>query len=609
MKDEKLIIPKGDGTLEMAIASLEIYYEYRYWLSNDLYREKLIKKHPNFEDKNTAFLLHKARTARYFGLIEYLYSNKNELKGRHGKITVEGKRFLEGYLARNEDVLIDTIMDCIHKYTFGRNNYGIEGNSNVEMPGVLLKACLDLGYVTKDESIAILYYMHDKENSYKDAIKKIFKLRENDKDSLTDVPGKWGFENRYGDNKAAQLMREIKIFEETTSQYKLTSNVKTKYSDFIKNLETKTNHSTSENVKNDKLKEQKKFDNERILDNKRLTQKIYFGPPGTGKSYNVSEEILDHQIQTELVPEEIEEYDSDYVYRTTIYPEYSYYDFIGNIMPVVDEKGTITYDFKPGIFTLALSKALNVLNNNIPVYLVIEEMSRGNIASVFGDIFQLLDRKSDGFSEYEIDNDIIVDYLIEEEIEEYNIESEEDEYIKKEIYLPPNLNILGTVNTSDQNVFVMDTAFKRRFEFEYVDTDPIKDDKTGDYLNEYHFIMNNYRYNWNDFYEKLNRYIIIDLELPEDKQIGQFFIKFDKQSDEGNYKQIQNKLLQYLWEDIHHINMTENNLFKDKFKSFSKLYKAFGEHENVFDDKFIEILYKEHIVNDSSENTEEKDRS
>lgn len=611
MEEKKLIIPKGDGTLEMAIASLEIYYKYNDWLPNDLFREKLIEKYPKFKDRDSAFLLHKARTARYFGLIEYLYKNKDGIQGRQGRITVEGKRFYEGYLAKNKGILIDAIMDCIDKYTFGRKNYGIEGNSDVEMPSVLLKASLDLGYISREESIAILYYMHDKEKEYQDVIEKISIFRKKNINPLVDIPEDLNLGNRYGDNKAGQLMREINIFEDSTSKYKLVKTVEEKYFDFIKGLRAKTHEYLDVEEEFDTFKEESEEDKENEqnikVDNEKCIQRIYYGPPGTGKSYNLSKEILEHQMDLKLIPEDSKEYNSDYVFRTTIYPDYSYYDFIGNIMPIVDGEN-ITYDFKPGIFTLALRKALKVVDKNIPVYLVIEEMSRGNITSIFGDVFQLLDRDGNGVSEYQIDNDIIADYLIKENIAEYEIEPEGDKTIKQEIYLPSNLNIVGTVNTSDQNVFVMDTAFKRRFEFKYIDIDPVRDEKTGEYLNEYKFIMGEFKYSWNDFYVKLNDYIIKELELPEDKQIGQFFIKFDENTeeensvDEENYKQIQNKLLQYLWEDVHLISMTENKLFKEEYMSFSNVYKDFGNHVNVFNNKLIETLSKENIKEDIMEN-------
>lgn len=338
----------------------------------------------------------------------------------------------------------------------------------------------------------------------------------------------------------------------------------------------------------------------------RFIQKIYFGPPGTGKSYNVSKEIIENQIKLGLILDSDKEYNSDYVYRTTIYPEYSYYDFIGNVMPIVSKEGDITYGFQPGIFTLALSKALEVSDKNIPIYLVIEEMSRGNIAGIFGDVFQLLDRDEDGISEYKIDNDIISTYLAKEKIGEYKIDHSTEESSIKEIYLPSNLNILGTVNTSDQNVFVMDTAFKRRFEFEYVDIDPIRDDKTREFLNEYKFKLGRSTYGWNDFYVLLNDYIVRELDLPDDKQIGQFFIKFYKDSPEKNNEQIQNKLLLYLWEDIELIKMTENNLFDEEYKSFSNIYKDFKRGINVFHNSFLEKLSKIDIKDENIEENTSK---
>lgn len=605
MSDKKLIIPKGDGTLEMAAASLKIHYEHNTWLSNDDFREKLIEEYPDFEGKNTAFLLHKGRTARYFGLIQYLYKNHGNIKGRQGRITIEGKRFYEAYVAGNDVALIDTVMHCINKYTFGRNNDGVEGDSNVEMPAVFLKACLDLDYISKTESIAILYYMHDEQKSYEDAIARISELRENNQEASEDIPTGQGYANRYGDNKAAQLMREIGIFVANTAEYKLSNLVKNNYTDFIQNLKVTDYGELEEDIEEEVVEknEEEKQEIETLLMKSQWKQKIYFGPPGIGKSFNVSKEIREDQINLGLIEEDSASYDSEYVYRTTIYPEYSYYDFIGNIMPVVKGEN-ITYDFKPGVFTLALHKALSVEEYNIPVYLVIEEISRGNIASIFGDIFQLLDRKSNGESEYEIDNDIIAQYLVDKDLKCYKELSDHD---KKEIYLPTNLNILGTVNTSDQNVFVMDTAFKRRFEFEYIDLDPVMNKETGRYLNEYEFVFGDFKFRWNDFYIKLNEYIVAELELPEDKQIGQFFIKFDKETDEENYKQIQNKLLQYLWEDIHHVNMTDNRLFKREYKSFSALYKDFGNRINVFDPRFIEKLQKTEMEKDDANEEWDKD--
>jgi len=131
-------------------------------------------------------------------------------------------------------------------------------------------------------------------------------------------------------------------------------------------------------------------------------------------------------------------------------------------MPVTKD-GKISYEFVPGIFTTALFAALRNQDRGIDVYLILEEMSRGDIASIFGDIFQLLDRDDTGKSMYGINNKSIYEYLILNGV------------IKAghKIIIPSNLHIIGTVNTSDQNVNVIDTAFKRRFDFKYIGVDPI----------------------------------------------------------------------------------------------------------------------------------------
>ena len=171
---------------------------------------------------------------------------------------------------------------------------------------------------------------------------------------------------------------------------------------------------------------------------------IFYGVPGTGKSYRVKQLIKENNIPDEDV------------FRATLHPEFSYSNFIGQVLPDVNRKGEPTYKYQKGIFTKALERALKV---DDPVLLILEEMSRANVAAVFGDIFQLLDRDQAGKSDYGIDNDLIYNHLDEEA---------QNALKGKKIILPENLYIIGTVNTSDQNVFPMDNAFKRRFSWKYV---------------------------------------------------------------------------------------------------------------------------------------------
>ncbi|HHF4334715.1 hypothetical protein [Haemophilus influenzae] len=301
----------------------------------------------------------------------------------------------------------------------------------------------------------------------------------------------------------------------------------------------------------------------------RNIQNIYFGAPGTGKSYGVDKLIRN------CYPD-IENKDNPFVFKTTIYSDYSYYNFIGNIMPT-SKNGEIRYDFKAGIFSQALAMAFEYSDKEI--FLIVEEMSRGNIASIFGDIFQLLDRDENGVSEYPINNDLIIQHFDEKGIN-----------IGKKIFLPRNFHIIGIVNTSDQNVNVIDTAFKRRFGFVYVDVSPV-----GIIMNEYVFTLANKEFEWNKLYMSLNELITTKLELSEDKQIGQFFIKFNNYSnDEQKFAAIQNKLLHYLWDDVQGAVISdEYKIFNKEYKTFSSLYKDFGEKLNVFSEELIDLYDKQ----------------
>lgn len=312
---------------------------------------------------------------------------------------------------------------------------------------------------------------------------------------------------------------------------------------------------------------------------------IFSGAPGTGKSYNVSKLVKEYYPDFEN--EENEQ--SQFVFRTTLHPEYTYSDFVGQIMPVTkDDK--IDYDFIPGVFTRALEKAISFEQTNQKVFLILEELSRANVASVFGDLFQLLDRKN-GKSEYPISNSLIAKEVFHSgplKNEDGSINKENERLQNKKIYLPSNLYILCTVNTSDQNVFVMDTAFKRRFDWIPILTDPVKDLKTGDYINNPEITIDGVKLKWCEFYPILNNYITSKMGLSEDKQIGQFFIKFDDNSStEVVQTLLKNKLLQYLWDDVE--NAAYSKKLFEGITSFSELYKKFGVTQ-IFNAELITAL-------------------
>lgn len=318
-----------------------------------------------------------------------------------------------------------------------------------------------------------------------------------------------------------------------------------------------------------------------------VIQEIHFGAPGTGKSHSIK-----NIIRTSY-PDYSEDDSNPFVLRTTIHSEYSYFDFVGNVMPA-SQNGVISYKFVDGIFTKSLIRAL--LNKDNDIYLIIEEMSRGDIASVFGDLFQLLDRKDNGESEYKIDNSLISDELIK-----YGAKTDGND----KIYLPNNLHIIGTVNTSDQNVNVLDTAFKRRFEFIYESIKPTYDKETGKILNSASFNLKDKEFEWNHFYLAVNNFIVSNLDLSEDKQLGQFFVKFVEGVDV--LKTIKNKVLHYLWEDVQNASINEEfTIFNKCFRSFSNLYDSFNEKteaSEIFSEEFL-IAYNQQNVTMSIKNDE-----
>lgn len=180
-------------------------------------------------------------------------------------------------------------------------------------------------------------------------------------------------------------------------------------------------------------------------------QKIYYGAPGTGKSYRVNK-MLEKEYP---VPEERDAH----CRRLIFHPTYTYQDFVGSIKPLITLDRPLDYIFAAGPLTVLLKEAF--MHPAEKYYLVIEEINRGNAPAIFGDLFQLLDRSGSGKSEYTVANNDITAYF------------SRDPGLKKlftegKVWFPANFNILATMNTADENIFVLDNAFKRRFALEYV---------------------------------------------------------------------------------------------------------------------------------------------
>lgn len=246
-------------------------------------------------------------------------------------------------------------------------------------------------------------------------------------------------------------------------------------------------------------------------------QKIYFGTPGSGKSHTVKKFVDE---------------DGGKIFRTTFHPDSDYGTFVGSYKPVKTDEG-LTYEFVPQAFTDAYVWAWKYPKEN--VYLVIEEINRGNCAQIFGDLFQLLDRTEDGLSEYPVKADKdLCKYLMGKEV----LGIDHEGIANGDLKLPSNFNILATMNTSDQSLFPMDSAFKRRWAWEYV---PINEECSE---SQFKITIGDQVYKWASFLKEVNKHIH-KLSDSEDKQMGNFFIKSDV-----NVEVFKSKVMFYLWSEV-----------------------------------------------------------
>ena len=277
-------------------------------------------------------------------------------------------------------------------------------------------------------------------------------------------------------------------------------------------------------------------------------QQIYYGAPGTGKSYKINEITKSTKNFT----------------RTTFHPDSDYSTFVGCYKPTMEPTGTIvggkeqtkiSYSYVAQAFLQAYTAAWK--NTSEPYYLIIEEINRGNCAQIFGDLFQLLDRDENGMSSYGITPDKDIANYLRKEFAKSEIENAD---IKNgnTMMLPSNLYILATMNTSDQSLFPIDSAFKRRWDWEYV---PIEDAGKKHYIK-----VGNKKYDWWTFIDTINN-SIDHITGSEDKKMGYWFVKPQNNDREITAKQFVGKVLFYLWNDV----------YKDYFDMSQCIFKIKNE--------------------------------
>lgn len=329
------------------------------------------------------------------------------------------------------------------------------------------------------------------------------------------------------------------------------------------------------------------------------TEKIYahnrivFGAPGTGKSFKLNEEMKD------LISEGGE------CERVTFHPDYSYAHFVGTYKPVPTKNG-ISYEYVPGPFMRTYVKAIeNGQSENKedikPYLLLIEEINRANAAAVFGEIFQLLDRDERNASQYPVKpSEDIKAYLAKE------LGGEPDDY--KELKIPDNMYIWSTMNSADQGVYPMDTAFKRRWDFEYIGINN-NDNK----IENIYLICKNaepaYQVRWNELRKAINDTLSSrEYKINEDKLIGPFFVSKSVMDDADNFTEVfKSKVIMYLFEDA--AKQRRRILFdgcdEDAKTKYSAICEKFDEIGiDIFCRQIRDKVKKEYLSGLSSEGTE-----
>ncbi|MCQ2049544.1 MAG: AAA family ATPase [Candidatus Saccharibacteria bacterium] len=339
--------------------------------------------------------------------------------------------------------------------------------------------------------------------------------------------------------------------------------------------------------------------NSGTFDSREPLQQIFFGAPGTGKSHEIKKQTAGQSVV-----------------RTTFHPDSDYSTFVGaykpttkeipvttvigtKAVPVEDSQGNpvieskIVYEFVEQAFLKAYVNAWTLLAENKPQFLIVEEINRGNCAQIFGDLFQLLDRNDFGFSDYPITADKDLQKHLKKAFENLNISGAdiEGEYEESNdsiaakvksgevLLLPKNLYIWATMNTSDQSLFPIDSAFKRRWDWKYIPIDTKKEN--------WSIRVNSSAYSWSDFLEKVNEKIG-STTSSEDKKLGFYFCKAN--NTEISADRFVSKVLFYIYNDVFKDYGYEDPMFKNEGKVMP--FQSFYNTDGSVNEAIVDILLK-----------------
>lgn len=603
----KIVMPKNSALLNEIESVLQIYYEAGTWIPNDEYKTKL--KAMIGDDQYSSSYTKKAQITSYFGFT--IWADIHNPQSRR-RITKSGKQMYEAIRANNTEQVQAVLMNALETVKFGRNNYGCpESNSDVEPPALYIRAILDLGYLTYREFAFMLWKLEDLGANYTDTLAEIRTLRSSGTLEIGEEA------NKYADCKPIMILVRWGFLSEDESDTTggkhivIVPEVLTKYETRLRNLKIyNIDMDCDEPIVDDEANGTVESYSPGQNEKDRLTigcNVLLYGVPGSGKSWTIEHEYCKKDSKVE---------------RLVFHPDYTYSDFIGQILPNVAEDGQVSYKFTAGPFTNILRDAYT--HPEEEYILIIEEINRGNAPAIFGEIFQLLDRTVEekivdgvtypiGTSEYGITNSNIAKIVYGDPT--------------RKVRIPSNLSIIGTMNTSDQNVFTLDTAFQRRWDMRLIENNF---DNVDPELANAEILDTTVT--WKNFCTAINGIVVGNsarMTSSEDKRLGAYFVhlrdlkkdermgNFDdreydalrkKESDgtlseaEKNrlseirdamkqYRKFPEKVIKYLWDDAFKFN--REVIFENtEYQSLEQVLRAFMYAKGI--NRFK--MFKENVV-------------
>lgn len=605
----KIVMPKNSALLNEIESVLQIYYEAGTWIPNDEYKTKL--KAMIGDDQYSSSYTKKAQITSYFGFTIWEDIHNPQSKRR---ITDAGKQMYEAIKSNDTAQVQAVLMNALETVKFGRNNFGCpDSNSDVEPPALYIRAILDLGYLTYREFAFMLWKLEDLGANYTDTLAELRTLRNSGTVELGEEA------NKYADCKPIMILARWGFLSEderdTTGGKHIVINpeVLKKYETRLRNLKIyNIDMDCDEPIVDDEVNGTIEIYSQSQSEEHRHDtgcNVLLYGVPGAGKSWTIEHEYCDNE---------------DCMERLVFHPDYMYSDFVGQILPVVKGEDKVRYEFMPGPFTKLLKRAYS--NPDKSYYLIIEEINRGNAPAIFGEIFQLLDRKDEdefdklgkllykkGTSEYGISNANIARIVYGDE--------------EHKVRIPANMSILGTMNTSDQNVFTLDTAFQRRWIMRMIpnsfDNHKFADKEILDT-----------DISWRQFCEAINEEILRrnSITSSEDKRLGAYFISAsdlemkpitdgmsekEKIQVEHSNSRFAEKVLKYLWDDA--FKFSHQDTFNTRqFGSLEKVIEGFmnpakpkNERFRVFNENLRKMILdgvtaeSNEVSDDDSEGSQE----